>query len=43
MAKDVPVIPLFQGLAVYVRSNVRNFVMSFPGDYWRAENWWLAR
>jgi ABC-type transport system substrate-binding protein len=44
MARDVPVIPLLQGiLAVYVRSNVRNFFMSFPGDYWKAENWWLAR
>lgn len=44
MARDVPVIPLFQGLlAVYVRSNVRNFVTSFPADYWKAEDWWLAR
>jgi len=43
MARDVPVIPLLQGLlAVYVRSNVRNFFMSFPGDYWKAENWWVA-
>ena len=33
MARDVPVIPLFQGLlAVYVRSNVRNFVHELP---WR--------
>ena len=44
MARDVPVIPLLQGLlAVYVRSNVRDFFMSFPGDYWKAENWWLER
>ena len=44
MARDVPVIPLFQGLlAVYVRSNVQNYVMSFPADSWKAEDWWLAR
>jgi peptide/nickel transport system substrate-binding protein len=44
MARDVPVIPLLQGLlAVYVRSNVRNVFMSFPADYWKAENWWLER
>jgi peptide/nickel transport system substrate-binding protein len=44
MVRDVPVIPLLQGrLAVYRRSNIRNFVMSFPGDYWKAENWWLER
>ncbi len=44
MAKDVPVIPLLQSLgAVYVRSNIRNVFMSFPADYWKAENWWLAR
>jgi ABC-type transport system substrate-binding protein len=44
MARDVPVIPLYQGLlAVYVRSNIRNFFMSFPADYWKAENWWLER
>ena len=44
MSRDVPVIPLLQGLlAVYVRSNVRDFFMSFPGDYWKAENWWLER
>jgi peptide/nickel transport system substrate-binding protein len=44
MARDVPVIPLLQGrLAAYRRSNIRNFVMSFPTDYWKAENWWLAR
>ncbi len=44
MARDVPVIPLLQALVVaYVRSNIRNFVMTALGDYWNAENWWLER
>jgi peptide/nickel transport system substrate-binding protein len=44
MARDVPVIPLFQPLlAAYVRSNIRNYVDRFPLDHWNAENWWVDR
>jgi peptide/nickel transport system substrate-binding protein len=44
LARDVPVIPLFQPpLAVYVRSNIQNYVDRFPTAPWNAENWWLDR
>jgi ABC-type transport system substrate-binding protein len=44
LARDVPVIPLFQPpIAVYVRSNLRNFFDVGPYHRWKAENWWLER
>jgi len=44
LARDVPVIPLFQPpLAVYVRSEIQNYVDRFPTAPWNAENWWLAK
>lgn len=44
MARDVPVIPLFEvPLMVAVRSTIRNFTPSgFIHPTWNAENWWLA-
>jgi peptide/nickel transport system substrate-binding protein len=44
MAKDVPVIPLYQ-VPTYaaVRSKIRGYVPSFPYPLWGAENWWLDR
>jgi peptide/nickel transport system substrate-binding protein len=44
LARDVPVIPLFEPpIAVYVRSNLRNYFDRFPVAPWHAENWWLER
>jgi peptide/nickel transport system substrate-binding protein len=44
MAKDVPVIPLFQVPVVAgIRSFIRNFVVHSTGPTWNAENWWLDR
>jgi ABC-type transport system substrate-binding protein len=44
LARDVPVIPLYQPpLAVYVRSEIQNYVDRFPTAPWNAENWWLER
>ena len=47
MAKDVPVIPLYQQTqSVALRSTVRNFGLSLnttSSPLWNAENWWLER
>jgi hypothetical protein len=44
MAKDVPVIPLFQVPVIAgVRSTLRNFVVHSSDPTWNAENWWLDR
>jgi peptide/nickel transport system substrate-binding protein len=44
MAKDVPVIPLFQVPVIAgVRSTIRNFVVNSIDPTWKAENWWLDR
>jgi len=47
MAKDVPVIPLYQQTqSVALRSTVRNFGLSLNTTLtplWNAENWWLER
>ena len=44
LARDVPVIPLFEVPAVVaVRSSVRNFVPNFLDSIWNAEDWWLER
>ena len=46
MARDVPVIPLYQQTqSVALRSTVRNFGLSLNtqlAPLWNAENWWLA-
>ncbi len=44
LARDVPVIPLFQlPFVIAVRSTIRGFVWH-PGNLtWNAENWWLER
>lgn len=43
MAKDVPVIPLFQvPMIAGVRSTIRNYVVHSTDPTWNAENWWLA-
>jgi ABC-type transport system substrate-binding protein len=44
MAKDVPVIPLFQVPVVAgVRSTIRNYIVHSTDPTWSAENWWLDR
>jgi peptide/nickel transport system substrate-binding protein len=44
LARDVPVIPLFQvPLVAGVRSNIRNYVPHSTDPTWNAENWWLAQ
>jgi peptide/nickel transport system substrate-binding protein len=44
LARDVPVLPLFQVPAVVaVRSTVRGFVPHTLDPTWKAEDWWLAR
>jgi peptide/nickel transport system substrate-binding protein len=43
MAKDVPVIPLYQTPNVIAfRATIRNVVSASVHDLWNAENWWLA-
>ena len=46
MARDVPVIPLYQQTqSVALRSTVRNFGLSLStqlAPLWNAENWWLV-
>ena len=43
IAKDVPMIPLFQtpNFVAY-RANIRNVVSAAGHELWNAENWWLA-
>ena len=44
MAKDVPLIPLYQIPYVYAYKNtLRNVVPSPDNLFWNAENWWLAQ
>jgi ABC-type transport system substrate-binding protein len=44
LAKDVPVIPLYQvPFVVAYRNTVRNVVASPNNLFWNAENWWLDR
>ena len=44
LARDVPVIPMYQTLAALVlRRDVRNVVPSPDIFMWNAEDWWLAR
>lgn len=44
MARDVPVIPLFELPAVAgVRSTVHGYSLNFFDPTWNAENWWLDR
>ena len=44
LARDVPVIPLYHPpLAVYVRSEIKNYVDRVPFAPWSPENWWLER
>lgn len=44
LARDVPVIPLFQVPVVFaVRSTIRNVVFHPSESTWNAENWWLER
>jgi ABC-type transport system substrate-binding protein len=44
MAKDVPVIPLYQVPVIAgVRSTIQNFVVHSTDPTWNAENWWLER
>lgn len=44
MAKDVPVIPLFQTPNVIAyRATIRNVVSAASHALWNAENWWLER
>jgi peptide/nickel transport system substrate-binding protein len=43
LAKDVPVIPLYQFVfSAASNTAVRNFVLSGASVFWNAENWWLA-
>jgi hypothetical protein len=43
MARDMPVLPLFQiPLATAVRNTVRNFAQAL-NPLTSSENWWLAR
>ena len=43
MAKDVPVIPLYQTPNLIAhRATIRNVVSASGHDLWNAENWWLA-
>jgi peptide/nickel transport system substrate-binding protein len=44
IAKDVPVIPLFQFvLTAAFDARVRNYAMTPFNPLWNAENWWLER
>ena len=44
LAKDVPVIPLYQvPFVLAYRDAVRNVVPSPNNLFWNAENWWLER
>ena len=44
LAKDVPVIPLYQVPFVIAYSKaLRNVVLSPFNPLWKAENWWLER
>ncbi len=44
LARDVPVIPLFQvPVAFAVRSTVQSVVFHPTDSTWKAENWWLER
>jgi peptide/nickel transport system substrate-binding protein len=44
IAKDVPVIPLFQvPFPAAAKAHVRNVVLSPFNPLWNAENWWLDR
>ena len=44
IAKDVPVIPLYQlPFPAAVKSYVRNLTLSPFNPLWSAENWWLQR
>ncbi|MGH3136009.1 MAG: ABC transporter substrate-binding protein, partial [Gaiellaceae bacterium] len=44
MAKDVPVIPLFQTPNVIAfRATIRNVVSASSHELWNAEDWWLER
>jgi peptide/nickel transport system substrate-binding protein len=44
LAKDVPVIPLYQIPWVYTyKDTVRNVVPSAGNLFWNAEDWWLER
>ncbi len=44
MARDVPVIPLFQvPWVAAIRSTIRGHVLHTTNLTWNAENWWLAR
>ncbi|MDQ3120941.1 MAG: peptide ABC transporter substrate-binding protein [Actinomycetota bacterium] len=44
MAKDVPVIPLFQTPNVIAfRTTIRNVVAASVHELWNAEDWWLER
>jgi ABC-type transport system substrate-binding protein len=44
LARDVPVIPLFQiPFVIAVRSTIRGFVVHPSNPTWNAENWWLER
>ncbi len=43
LAKDVPVIPLYQTPNfVAFRTTIRNVVSATGHELWNAENWWLA-
>ena len=44
LAKDVPVIPLYQIPWVYAfKDTIRNVVPSPDNLFWNAEDWWLDR
>jgi len=44
IAKDVPVIPLYQvPFVLAYRTTVRNVVQAPNNLFWNAEDWWLAR
>jgi ABC-type transport system substrate-binding protein len=44
LAKDVPVIPLYQvPFVIAYRTTVRNIVPAPSNLFWNAENWWLER
>ena len=44
MAKDVPVVPLFDiPTVVAFRQSIRDFVPNPHDEFWNAENWWLER
>jgi peptide/nickel transport system substrate-binding protein len=43
LARDVPVIPLYQPPWAIAYRKVRNVVLSADNLLWNAENWWLVR